>query len=81
MKRNIEHRGTGGATHYYELPPGATELRHLIRYKKMTHGEGEILGAIYRLHNNGEHRRNLEKIIFYAQCELEYLDEKECNDD
>ena len=26
-------RGDGGSTNYYELPKGATELRHLIRYK------------------------------------------------
>ena len=30
-------RGDGGSTNYYELPKDATELRHLIRYKKMSH--------------------------------------------
>ena len=73
--RSLENRSTGGATHYYKLPPNATELRHLIRYKNMTHGEGEMFSSMYRLHDNGEHKRNLEKIIFYAKCELEYLAE------
>lgn len=68
--RNKNNRESGGSTHYYELPDGATELRHLIKHKNMTHAEGEMFCSMYRLHDNGEYIRNLEKIIFYATCEL-----------
>lgn len=73
--RTLENRSTGGSTHYYDLPENATQLRHLIRYKNMSHGIGEAFSALYRLNDNGEYRRNLEKAIFYCQCELEYLEE------
>jgi hypothetical protein len=78
--RKLEGRESGGATHYYELPAGATELRHLIRAKNMSHGVGEAFSSLYRLNDNGEFKRNLEKVIFYCQCELEYLEE-EANED
>ena len=64
-------RGDGGSTNYYELPKGATELRHLIKYKKMSHSIGEIFCAIYRLNDNGEYLRNLKKAKFYIDSEIE----------
>ena len=64
-------RGDGGSTNYYELPKDATELRHLIRYKKMSHSIGEIFCAIYRLNDNGEYLRNLKKAKFYIDSEIE----------
>lgn len=74
-KRNTELRATGGTTHYYELPLNATELKHLIRHKKMSHPIGEAFCALYRLHDNGEYKRNLEKARYYIDTELEYLEE------
>ena len=73
--RNTELRPTGGTTHYYELPPNATELKHLIRHKNMSHPIGEAFCALYRLHDNGEYKRNLEKARYYIDTELEYLEE------
>jgi len=73
--RNTELRPTGGPTHYYELPLNATELKHLIRHKKMSHPIGEAFCALYRLHDNGEYKRNLEKARYYIDTELEYLEE------
>jgi len=70
--RNKEDRGDGGATHYYELPQGATELRHIIKHKNMEHGIGEAFCALYRLNDNGERLRNLKKALFYIQCEIEF---------
>ena len=64
-------RGDGGSVNYYELPKGATELRHLIRHKKMSHSIGEIFCAIYRLNDNGEYLRNLKKAKFYIDSEIE----------
>lgn len=74
--RSIEHRGNGSATHYYELPSGATELRHIIKHKNMGHGIGEAFCALYRLNNNGEYLRNLKKAKFYIDCEIEYEENK-----
>ena len=75
--RNQEQRQSGGSTHYYELPKNATELKDLIRYKKMSHPIGEIFCSIYRLHDNGEYKRNLQKAKFYIDSELEYLEKEE----
>ena len=77
LERNQEQRQSGGSTHYYELPKNATELKDLIRYKKMTHPIGEIFCSIYRLHDNGEYKRNLQKAKFYIDSELEYLEKEE----
>lgn len=67
----IKKRGNGGSTSYYKLPANATELRHLIRHKKMSHPIGEAFCALYRLSDNGEYERNLQKAKFYIECELE----------
>lgn len=68
------HRGDGGSTSYYELPKGATELKHLIRNKNMNHAIGEAFCALYRLNDNGEYKRNLKKALYYIQSELEWID-------
>jgi hypothetical protein len=65
-------RGDGGDTYYYELPEGATQLRHLIKYKKMEHGIGEAFCALYRLNDNGEYLRNLNKVKNYIDAEIEW---------
>ena len=70
-------RKSGGSTSYYELPEGATELRHLIRHKQMPHPIGEAFCALYRLNDNGEYRRNLEKVIFYCQAEMDEFDKEQ----
>ena len=73
--RSQEQRPSGGATHYYELPKNATELKHLIRHKKMSHPIGEAFCSLYRLNDNGEYKRNLEKAKYYIETELQYLEE------
>ena len=65
------NRGNGTTASYYELPEDATELRHLIKHKKMNHGIGESFCALYRLDDNGERERNIRKAISYLQWELE----------
>lgn len=69
----------GGSTSYYELPPHATELRHLIAYKKMNFHIGNIFKAAYRLGEKAgiDRRYDLNKIITMAQFELEELDRAE----
>jgi len=68
-------RGDGGKTNYYALPPNATELKDLIRHKNMLHGVGEAFCALYRLNDNGEYLRNLKKVIFYIQEEINHYKE------
>jgi hypothetical protein len=69
----------GGTTDYYKLPPHATELRHLISFKKMNFHIGNIFKAAYRLGEKDgiDHRYDLKKIISMAQFELEELDREE----
>ena len=74
IEPTVNHRGNGGATSYYELPKGATELKHLIKHKKMEHGIGEAFAALYRLNDNGEYKRNLTKVIYYIQSELDWIE-------
>lgn len=67
-------RGNGLATDYYRLPDGATELRHIIKHKKMEHSIGEAFCALYRLNDNGEYIRNLKKAKFYIDSEIEHYE-------
>jgi hypothetical protein len=66
----------GSTASYYELPPNATELQHLISHRDMNAQVGEIFRACYRygmvLHS--PKKRDIKKIIFYAQAELERLE-------
>lgn len=70
----LKQRGDGGSTNYYELPEGATELRHIIHHKNMEHGIGEAFCALYRLNDNGEYLRNLNKAKYYIECAIEYYE-------
>lgn len=66
----------GSTASYYELPIGATELQHLISARNMNAQVGEIFRACYR-YGRVEHSpeiRDIKKIIFYAQAELERLE-------
>ena len=74
-KRPMKDRESGLTTSYYSFPQ-CTETKDIIRYKKMSHSEGEMFCALMRLHNNGEYKRNLEKILYYAQSELKYLEDE-----
>ena len=67
----------GSTASYYELPEGATELQHLISYRDMNAQMGEIFRACYRYGqvSHSPKIRDIKKIIFYAQAELERLEE------
>lgn len=65
----------GSTASYYVLPEGAKELQDLIAYRNLNAQMGEILRACYR-YGQGHHsprERDLKKIIFYAQAELDRL--------
>ena len=65
----------GGSTDYYKLPLNATELQDLIEAKNMNFAIGNIFKACYRMGNvsHSDAIRDLNKIIWFAQRELERL--------
>lgn len=66
----------GSTASYYELPPEATELQHLISYRNMNAQDGEIFRAIYRKGRASHYDalRDAKKVLFYAQAEVERLE-------
>lgn len=67
----------GASADYYTLPAGATQLQDLIAFRDMNAQLGEIFRAAYRYGQPGHHssrERDLRKIIFYAQAELDRLE-------
>jgi hypothetical protein len=66
---------TGWSSSYYRLPTGATELQDLIEHKDMNFAQGNIFKAVWRLgEKTGTSKEyDLEKIIWFAQRELERL--------
>ncbi len=65
----------GSTASYYELPHGARELQDLISHRNMNAQIGEIFRACFRygLVAHSPRERDLKKIIFYAQAELDRL--------
>ena len=59
---------SGAYASYYELPPNCTKLQDLLY--GMTFKQGNIFKAAYRWDKNPDLVYNLEKMIFYAQDEL-----------
>jgi len=66
----------GSTASYYELPPGATELQHLISHRNMNAQIGEIFRACYRYGeaSHSDQLRDAKKILFYAQAEVARLE-------
>ena len=66
----------GSTASYYELPPGATELQHLISFKNMNSQIGEILRSCYRYgeSSHSDQLRDAKKIRFYINAEIERLE-------
>lgn len=69
-------KSDGGSTGYYNIPKWAEDIGDLIHYKQMGFNVGNIFKACFRLDDKeGTDRRyDLNKMIFFAQRELEYLD-------
>ena len=65
----------GSTASYYELPPGATELQHLISYKNMNGQVAEAFRSLYRFgeSSHSSRIRDARKIIFYMQAEIERI--------
>ena len=68
--------GSNAGTNHYDLPVGATEIKHLIWHKDMNGQVAEIFRAAYRLGTatHSSRARDLRKIIAYAEQELERME-------
>lgn len=66
----------GSTASYYELPPKARELQHLISHRNMNAQIGEIFRACYRYGqaSHSDQLRDAKKILFYAKAEVERLE-------
>ena len=66
----------GSSADYYRLPVGATQLQDLISQRDMNAQIGEIFRACYRygLVQHSPRKRDIKKILFYAQAELARLE-------
>lgn len=69
-------KNDGSSADYYTLPVGASQLQDLISFRNMNAQMGEIFRACYRYgqDHHSSRERDLKKIIFYAQAELDRLE-------
>lgn len=65
----------GSTAVYYVLPLDAKQLQDLISFRNMNAQMGEIFRATYRygLASHSSRIRDIKKILFYAQAELDRL--------
>ena len=78
MKKELV-KSDGGATSYYELPPHATELRHLISHKGMSKSRGDVFKACYRLgeKDGADILYDLKKMRFFIDDMIEMYERGE----
>jgi len=76
LKKNSSNRSDGSTASYYELPPKAKELQHLISFKNMNAQIGEIFRSCYRYgqSSHSDQLRDAKKIKFYIDAEIERLE-------
>jgi hypothetical protein len=62
----------GSSADYYRLPPWATELADLIRYKNMNGSQAEMFRALYRgsAASHSDEVRQARKLLAYAVDEM-----------
>lgn len=65
----------GSTADYYKLPDNSTQLQDLISHRDMNAQIGEIFRACYRYGRvaHSDKTRDIKKILFYAQAELDRL--------
>ena len=67
----------GKYSSYYDVPKKAKDVVDLMNHKAMNHSIGEAFCALYRLHDKDTPKRNLEKVVYYAERELKRLEKLE----
>ena len=67
-------RSNGGSSSYYDIPDWAIDIGDLIHHRNMNFNIANIFKACYRLDakEGVDAEYDLNKIIFFAQRELEY---------
>ena len=74
MTESISNKqASGGHNDYYDLPPHAKQLRHLISYKAMSKSRGDIFKACYRLGEKTgvDIEYDLQKMKFFIEDLIE----------
>jgi hypothetical protein len=76
VQKTTKQHSDGSSADYYDLPEGAKKLQDLISFRDMNAQLGEIFRACYRygIVAHSPKIRDLNKIIFYAQAEIEKLE-------
>ena len=73
----FEAHNNGGKTDYYDLPKDAKCCQDIIEWREMNFQQGNIFKVAFTFncgrHNGTDYRRDLNKIIYFAQRELERL--------
>ena len=74
-------KNNGGPTDYYDCEPEWKGAGDIIEGREMNFNQGNIFKSAFCFnvgrHNATNYRRELHKIIYYAQRELARLEEKE----
>lgn len=70
----------GGPTDYYKILDGMKSVQDIIEHTNMNFAQGNILKAAYCLntlrHDGTTYERELNKIIYFAQRELNKMEQK-----
>jgi len=71
-------KNNGGQTDYYDLPKESTSIQDLIEHREMNFSIGNIFKACYRFgkQSHSNEIRDLNKIIYFANRELNILNKK-----
>ena len=76
-KKKGESDNNGGSTDYYKIPNDYTDLQDKIEGDDFNFSQGNILKSAWTLgkgrHEGTGYERELNKIIFFAQRELDRL--------
>lgn len=78
--KQIENNN-GGKTDYYDLPEKAISIQDLIEHREMNFSIGNIFKACYRFgkQSHSNEIRDLNKIIYFANRQLDILNKKQLN--
>jgi len=73
---DTKEHSDGSSADYYVLPGDARQLQDLISFRNMNGQMAEIFRACYRYGQvaHSPRIRDIKKILFYAQAELERLE-------
>lgn len=75
---NIKCTNDGGTTDYYQILPEWKQAQDIIEARGMNFSQGNILKAAFCFntprHRGTDYARELRKIIWFAQRELDFLE-------